>query len=469
VRLHRRIAGEAQRFRALLEDPRAVQARVLDAILDANRDCEYGRRYGFDAAGYRRRVPLVRYEDLVPSIERMAAGEGGVLTAAPVVAFEETGGTSGSRKLVPYTQAALEGFRRGLLPWLDDLLRSHPALAGGTAYWSISPAARAPRTTAGDVPIGLPDAAYFGTELAADLAAWLSVPPSVAQVQDIDEWRRLTLSHLLADKALSLISVWSPTFLLELLRDAEADFPNLRVISCWDQAAARPYADELRRAFPGVEVQGKGLLATEGLSSIPLHGLPLPVLALESGFFEFLDAGGGVRLAHEVENGAEYVLVLSNFSGMYRYVTGDRVRVHGFAGKTPMLEFLGRAGLVGDLCGEKLTEEFVLRALGGLGLRFAALAAEAAPARGYVLLVDAEEAARTEELAARLERLLSANPQYAYARRLGQLAPLHAVRCAQPSRAWLRAGLRRGQRLGDVKPPSLYLGGDWRDAFGALP
>ena len=38
----------------------------------------------------------------------MARGEAGVLTAEPVRAWEETGGSSGGAKLVPYTANAIQ-------------------------------------------------------------------------------------------------------------------------------------------------------------------------------------------------------------------------------------------------------------------------------------------------------------------------------------------------------------------------
>ena len=304
-----------------------MQARRLRAILVRNQDCEYGRSHGFaaiaDPAAFAQRVPVVRYDALRGAIDRMADGERGVLVSDPVVAFEETGGSSGGAKLVPYTEAALASFRRGLLPWLDDLYTGVRGLDDGRAYWSISPAARAPRITAGEIAVGLPsDAAYLGEDVATELLATLCVPPAAARLRDIDAWRRFTLIHLLAAADLALVSIWSPTFLQELLRlrrttpswlcrcivdgdpgvDATAAgaalprpradrargelvrvvllerepewarlWPRLAVISCWDQAAARPYAAALRRAFPGVRVQGKGLLATEGIGTIPLR------------------------------------------------------------------------------------------------------------------------------------------------------------------------------------------------------
>jgi len=434
-----------------------------------------------------------------------------VLVSDPVVAFEETGGSSGGSKLVPYTDAALDGFRRALMPWLDDLYTRFPSLDDGSAYWSISPACREPRLTGAGVPIGLPgDAAYFGADLAGALIATLCVPPGAGALRDVDAWRHFTACHLLADASLALISVWSPSFLLMLLRHAQADvdrisnciargdhglgaaagatalpspgpdpirareiraaltgavpdfarlWPKLAVVSCWDQSTSAPYADVLRQHFPSATVQGKGLLATEGVVSIPLADYPMPVLAVDSVFCEFLDGQGVARFADEVVAGEEYDLVMTNDSGFYRYAIGDRVRVPGFIGQAPMLEFLGRTGLASDLAGEKLTEHFVATALAGLGLRFAMLAPGERPRLGYTLLLDSIEvsADAVDRITRLVEMALRANPQYDYARQMDQLAPLKGQRCREPLRCWIDAGLQRGQRLGDIKPAALCI------------
>jgi len=460
--------------------------------------------YGFchirNPADFQMHVPVVTYEELTPWIERIAQGEQSILTAEPVVAFEETGGSIGGRKLIPYTIGGLAAFRCGLLPWLDDLFFHCNEIASGAFYWAISPACRTPSTTPGGVPIGLPnDAAYLGPEIGAAIIARLAVPPEAGTIADFDSWRDYTMRHLLACENLSMISVWSPTFLTELLEyakqhrdklaaaisesgnsararhvasvlsqpspDYAALWPQLRLISCWDHASARPVARRLRQQFPTVHVQGKGLLATEGLVTIPLTGYAFPVLALESAFFEFVDDNGRIWFADDMQENELYRLLMTTHSGLYRYDIGDMVAVRGFAGRTPMLEFVGRSNAASDLCGEKLTDSFVTRQLVLLDQNFAMLApAIDSRPRGYVLLLDADAVSSEESkvLALRLDALLYDNPQYAYARRLGQLTAVTPVRCRTPAANWLEHRARsKGVRLGDVKLPSLHAGSDW--------
>ncbi len=508
------VAGHAAHFQSLLAEPGRVQTAILRSILQQNQASAFGQQHQFAsllqaddaslAARYASQVSVARYEDLQADIARIAAGEQQVLTEAAVIAFEETGGSSGGHKQIPYTLPGLAAFQKGLLPWLDDLFQAFPQLAGGRLYWAISPACRWPKTTAGGIPIGLPsDAAYFGPEVGMAVANALAVSAEVGQIRDLDEWRWHTLLQLLRCDDLTLISVWSPSFLSELLRHAtllrselaqaiaaadsgtdsvEANqtraqrvaevlaqtppdyaklWPQLQVISCWDQATSAPMAAWLRSQFPGVHLQGKGLLATEGMITLPLCKHGLPVLALESGFFEFFDRKGQVWLADQVQIGQQYQVLMTTHSGLYRYAIGDWVQIGGLAQRTPMLEFIGRDQTSSDLCGEKLNDTFVAAHIAKLGKRFAMLVPEASlqpdQAARYLLWLDQAEteSAIAGALAHQLDCSLQENPQYAYARQLGQLAPVAAHCSEQPLARWLQWRLAQGQRLGDIKLPAL--------------
>jgi hypothetical protein len=471
--LGQELRGEAERFHAMLTDAVAVQASHLAGIVQRNKDTAFGRQHEFagvdGAARFAGQVPIRTYDALKPWIARAAEGEAKVLTDETILAFEETGGSTGGRKLVPCTASGLAEFQAGLRPWLDDLITANSALETGSFYWSISPACRPPRVTRGGIPIGLGgDAAYFGEALAPFILRSLAVGPEVGTCSDVDEWRDRTLAQLLRRQDLAMISVWSPTFLMQLLdavrdKDHARRWPRLSVISCWDQAASAAFAQSLREAFPGVFVQGKGLLATEGLVTIPMIGQPWPVLSPASGYFEFKDGLGAVHGIDGVQPGNDYELIVTNANGFYRYAIGDRVRVHGFVGQAPMLEFIGRGTATTDLCGEKLTESFVIEALKPLGLRFGALALDAASSR-YLLVLDADEPlpAAERELLERAEAGLSRNPQYAYARRIGQLNALQLRHLSHPVQKWTRLRQAKGQRMGDIKPPTLIDDADIR-------
>jgi hypothetical protein len=504
-------AGGWWRFRAALDDPAAAQGAILRRYLRDNAGTAFGRAHGFStirsAREYQDRVPLAGYAEMEPWISRVAAGEAAVLTRAPVKTLEVTSGSSAAAKRIPYTATMQAEIRRAVAPWVFDLYKDRSRLALGCSYWSITPLEIEEERAAGPVKTGFEDdSEYLGGFWKRLVDSTLAVPGDVRRLRDVDAFRYATLLFLLRRADLSLISVWHPSFLtllidalprfwLDLVRDVERGtsvlgsrlrplpsraaelrrlapdapaliWPRLGLISCWGDAHAALHLDEVRRAFPGVEIQPKGLLATEAFVTIPFAG-SLP-LAIRSHFFEFLPKGEErPRLAHELEPGGVYSAVVTTGGGLYRYRLEDRVEVAGFVGRTPSLRFLGKEGHVSDLRGEKLHESFVAGALArafhrfSMAPRFAMLAPEEAR---YVLYLEADSC--PPGLAAAVEEELAANPHYRSCVALGQLAPAAVFQIAGAAfPRYLRRCRERGQRMGDVKPLALSPLSGWRAAF----
>jgi hypothetical protein len=475
--------------------PGVSQRALLRRILQTNAGTDFGRAHHFEAIGsveeFRSRVPIRTYDEIRPWIDRVSQGEANVLTREPVIAFEETGGSRGGRKLIPYTSSSLLGFRAAVLPWLADLADRRPTAFAGKAYVAISPAARRPRSICG-IPVGLAsDGAYLGADLFAAFLSVLAVPPSVAGCLDVDEWRFATLAHLVASPGLTIVSVWSPTFLIGLLdavpglaeplaravrngafemppdparaREVEAAlachpidtarlWPQLDTVSAWADGPSRSYAQRLGEMFPHAVLQPKGLLATEGPVTTP-GTAPWAVPALGSAFLEFVGDTGSPLLCDELREGQSYRVILTNSGGFYRYDLGDRVRCRGHAGPMPLLEFTGR-DVTSDLVGEKLGESFISDVLSSLG-DAACLVPRAAVKPFYELLIETRRGGNPQPSAALVEKRLCANPQYAYARRMGQLGPVVLRGVDRLLDRYTSAEVRRGRRLADIKPPIL--------------
>jgi hypothetical protein len=221
----------------------------------------------------------------------------------------------------------------------------------------------------------------------------------------------------------------------------------LKLLSCWASAASRRIAAELADRLPHAHLQPKGLLSTECVVTVPDEE-DRPVLT-EHGFFEF-ERNGRLHLAGELSRGCVYSVVVTTASGLYRYRSGDLVRYDGPARSgLPVLEFVGRGELVSDLVGEKLTEPFVEGCLSDIpGFRLLVPESEG---RGYVLAVEAG----VTVFARHIDRRLSGNPQYAYARRLGQLKPLRLLKVENLFERYVKAQLQQGVRLGEIKPVAL--------------
>ena len=421
----------------------------LDRVLSHNAHTDYLNRYGSPRTpeAFRASVPVVSYEDLAPWLARIEQGDADVLFAGHPVAYERTGGSTGGAKLIPYSQPGLGDFQCALLPWLVSMVETYAIT--GKAYLSISPATR-PRQSIGNITVGLPDGAYLGEGVANVLAEVSAVPFAVSQITDVDRWRAETLRHLVATRDLQLISVWSPTFLLELLKDFKAPaalWPELKLVSCWASGASQPFADALAALLPHAHLQPKGLLSTETVVTVPDRD-DRPVLT-QFGFFEF-EREGRLYLSGELAAGHAYEVVATTASGLYRYRTGDWVRYEGRSAEgRPVLEFVGRGSLVSDLVGEKLTEPFVGRCLDDIA--GFCLLVPAVEGDGYVLAAEAGACVNLEGV----ERRLCDNPQYAHARRLGQLKALRLQTFDNLFNRYARANVQQGVRLGDVKPTAL--------------
>ncbi len=431
-----------------------------------------------------------------------------MLSIEPPIAFEKSSGSTSASKYLPYTRSLLAEFAAATGPWIHDLLARRPAVARGSAYWSISPAARKEERTPGGVRVGLADdTEYFPPFVRRLLRVLLPVPPDVARLPDIDRCRDATLRHLFADPHLALISVWNPSFLTLLLeagaarhdsiaRDLDprrADcvraafavsgrpdlrrlWPELALVSCWTDADAARALPALKRLLPpGVEIQGKGLLATEGVVSIPLLGHTGAVLAVASHVLELEPAGepGARPLApHEAEVGGRYLPILTTGGGHYRYRLGDVVEAIGRFRRTPRVRFVGRADGVSDQAGEKLSPGRVAAALAaaiaacGTVPTFALLAPTPGepPASALYVEADADERARAA-LARELEARLREGHHYDGCRALGQLGPVAAVPVRDGALRYERALVARGAKAGDVKPACLHRGLFWREVF----
>ncbi|HEX8819074.1 MAG TPA: GH3 auxin-responsive promoter family protein [Archangium sp.] len=530
-------APSALLFRRALSRPEQAQAECLSRVLNAVRDSAQATRLpGFSrvrtAREFQDAVPVSTPDSVLADIEALKSGGPRVLTREPVVRFEPSGGSSGASKYVPVTQGLLSEFHHALAPMLFDLLASRPALREGPSYWSISPIGRKQGRTPGGIPVGsVEDSAYFPRFLQPALARVFAVPGTVAHLPDVESCRYVTLWFLVACEELALVSVWNPSFLTllmdalerhgerlaedlergvcrpplpegeggvlsrmrftprperaavlrEVLRSglqARLLWPRLALLSMWTDAQAAHSVEPACRRFQGIEVQGKGLLATEGVVSLPLFDAPAPVLAVRSHFFEFLDPehpDARPWLAHELERGRTYSVLLSTSGGLLRYRLGDLVRVEGFHHATPCLRFLGRADSVCDLVGEKLAATRVSTVLDAtlptvLGRRppFAMLAPEwdahAPPAYRLFVETDLPEV-HLEEAARAIERALCEGYHYRYARELGQLGPVCALRVTEGTRRYEARCIALGQRAGDIKPTDLHRQAGWSAWF----
>ena len=524
-------------FLAALARPEWFQRRLLRRMLAGLATTRYGLErgagVGMRTAEDLHRLPIADYESLRPFVRAIQAGEPNVLTLEPVVVLQPTSGTSAAPKLIPFTRGLQQQFQAALAPWMASLFARRPRLLLGRQYWCVSPNTQPRPEGRSTVPAGFADDTdYLGVWQRRIARHVLVAPDELARVEDPEAFEFLTLLFLVREENVRLVSVWHPSFLTVLvealpghasaleacLRSGEipdglalpeslraslsrclrpapdraaviagmnlaspADirrlWPHLQVISCWKGREADTWVARLREWFPGAIIQGKGLMATEGIVTIPWGLDERLVCAVRSHFLEFLEPDSvRAKRCWEVEAGRTYSVVITTAGGLWRYRLGDLVRVVGRAGRTPCLEFVRREGGVSDMCGEKLTqadaEAALDRACAATGVRFtfAVLVPERrGTTAGYDLLVKpppGTPAACLETYANVVDTALQGNFHYLHARRLGQLRPVRVRVIRGDADRHYRAHLvKLGARHGDVKYPALRIEMGWPAAF----
>jgi len=474
-------------------DLKHVQEEKLLHILQTNRTTVFGEKHTFAGLdtidAYRAAVPLSTYEDYAEYLDGIRDGGKKQLTAEDVLLLELTSGSASASKMIPYTASLQKDFQQGLRPWLYDLYAHTKGLKSGKSYWSVTPVMTEMKWTSGGIPIGFEeDAQYFGKWEAFLMRFVFAADPAAAHTKTMEDFYFRTSLSLLACKNLTLVSVWNPTYFMLILDYMNKNAPmlldrlpkrrqseirefllnrefgniwkNLRIISCWCDANAKTYADQLRKIFPRVHMQPKGLIATEGFISFPVLGEEGAVLSAYSHYYEFISLlDDAVCSGWELQKGGQYEVVITTSGGLYRYRLNDVVEVTGHFHSIPTLRFIGKRDMVSDLFGEKLHEIFVRDTLESLHIRndFCMVAPSEG---GYILFIQTNDTVPDIDLAFR------ANFHYDYCRKLGQLRELRIFKLTgHPAQVYLEACVQQGQKLGDIKPAVLSRKSDWESIF----
>lgn len=525
--LKRMLKKSAASFMKCIAESKSFQSYYLNRVVQANQDTVYGRKYAFknirSVSDYREQVPLITYEDIAPYIEQMKKGRDAVLFQEPLTMFEKTSGSTSPSKYIPFNRSFLNEIHRGTLPWIYNIYEEYKGVMNTTAYWSISPKLGVQEYTEGGIRVGFADdSEYFSSQERFFLKQIFSVDPRISAL-DPKQFQWESALQLIRDPHLGLISIWNPTLfvlfleyietgrasLLEELKserigisknrlshvteilsgdekiDFQALWPELTLISCWTDGAAGLFLPTLKSYFPKIPIQGKGVLMTEGIMTIPMAGMAAPILSVHSHFFEFIPYEadrsapfapfGETLLPHELEKEKVYIPVITTGGGLYRYMTGDRLQVKGFQNEVPLFRFLGRTNNIVDLCGEKLNETFVEKIVDHINNRhgfspvFAMMAPSLSSKPHYIYYVEEKKEnlkLKIADLEKEIERLLCESHHYHLCRQLGQLGPVEIVPVEHGQSVYVnKINDIHHQKYGNIKNKLLDANLFWRETF----
>jgi hypothetical protein len=497
------------RYRCACKNPEKTQRLILKKILQQNAISAFGQKHQFQQIlSYEdySHLPLQTDEDLIPYIEQLKKGAAQQLTTESPILLEPTGGSSGGTKLIPYTRTLKAQFQQAIDPWIFTLFKTFPSLLFGRHYWSITPSTQYHDESV--IPIGFDsDAGYLGLLQQQIANRIFAVPAIIKECNDPATSEFITLLFLLNAADLRLISVWHPSRLSLLLKMLQERFneltftlqtgelpndihpsgllrmaipnnnrraatirrigfvphklwPKLRLISCWAGSNHTQWTDPLKTLFPSAYIQPKGLIATEGITSIPIGCSP-DQLAINSHFFEFeCEKTKTVFPLWKIETGNSYHLLLTTGGGLYRYKTHDSVRITDMKNGLPTIQFLTRNNFTSDLVGEKISLEQAEAICRNIPAQhsFAFIAPEIYNNQfRYALYIDLQEQTSLQKLQSFLETELLKNYHYAHARNLRQLAPSEVYPVENLAQKTLIHLARKGQQMGGIKLMSLCL------------
>lgn len=520
----------------------ALLAGILERNCETGfgRQYDFARMDGYEA--FARAVPVAEFEQLRPFIDAEISRGEKALTAEVPQRYVRTSGTTGVPKDIPLTQSHLEGLRR---IHQDAVAFQHhvcPEAFEGGILAMVSPAFEG--ALANGKPFGSASGIVAGNTHAAVLEKFV-VPAAVLTVAESRVKYLLALRLAVARKDVTYFGAANPTTLLTLaklyrehqaelivdvragtffLRDrvppevmkavtrrlradprradelaalqaAKADvrlgdlWPAARLVVTWTCASAGVAVDALRHELTKrTRVMELGYISSEFRGTITIgkragSGLP----TFDTHFFEFVerdlwDAGTPRFLTmDQVRKGRDYYLIVTTPSGLYRYFINDVVRVTGFLGATPLLQFVQKGKGVTNITGEKLYEAQVLQAVReamaalGRSARFVMMLADEEDAR-YRLYVEPDPGGVLDAAAlARFtdDRLAQINVEYQAKRESERLAPIEAVALApETGEAYKQHCVKQGQREGQFKMVSLAYRRKFTfdlDAHGSAP
>ena len=483
---------DRRHFLSSLKDPYIAQKKILFSLLHSNRNTIYGRKYCFnsikDVKDFQSKVPIVSYEDIRHYIDKIANGHPNILSSKSTLFFEETSGSGLHSKLIPYNRSLIREFNFALSSWVWSIYSQYPSIFKGRSYWSLSPPLKSQWKTKANIQVGIKNdfeyLSMFGRYISKKII--INVDSDLYDSNEV--FYIETLKKIYSEKHIGLISIWSPSFLLQLdniLRknwdqiiphDSQIDvkstwsdiFPSIKLVSCWTHANSMQFMDELKLILGDIQIEPKGLLSTEGVVSIPLIKDMDPVLAVTSHFFEFqCQKSQEISLSHELKKDHTYEVILSSGNGILRYRTGDVIKVTGYIGSTPTMVFIGRKSRISDIVGEKLSEIHCIELINKITSHYKNNGLFISPIKNvdnkyyYALYILRDNLNNDEMISIKklAVSLLNKNPYYKQAVSMGQLDDFRVVNLDNRTFNNIIDNyfIKSQVRLGDRKPPALFL------------
>ncbi len=415
----------------------AIQEQFLRNLLSAYQATELGRTYKIGEIKsidqFRTRVPVLPYSSYELFCDRIAKGEQNILTSDRVVYLNLTSGSTSKKKLIPVTKRFQNSLRQANLTSIGFLNEELKLQGGRFGKLLATNSVQLLGTTSGGIDYG---PASVGVLRMGKFAyeQLFAHPYETLQPKDSLARHYICLLFALGSRNLRGIGANFPMLVLricnylelyteDLIKDLETGKianwlklePEIRALLERRMVANPRRAAQLREIYksnsiltPKLAWSNLSFVATArgGTSDFYFERFPTyfgdtpgfggvyssaegtfsinhalnndgSILAIESGFFEFIPQDQWeaehpqTLLATEVKSGELYRILVTNYSGFYRYDIGDVVEVVGFYEQAPLIVFRYRRGGLLSSNTEKTTEFHVTQVMQSLQQKFA--------------------------------------------------------------------------------------------------
>lgn len=379
-----------------------------------------------DVKDYKRNVPTTSYSDYENSIERIAKGESNILTCEEVEYFGLSSGTTGKQKYIPVT-ARSRKINNSYMNFLNQglLYNSIPAAKKGGRGMFLMNMVKPSVITEGGIPAGAGTSEGIKAMKGILPYIWTS-PVEVLEISEQQVSNYLHLLFALKERNLSYIASPFPSNIVqifgvmeekwrELIKDiAEGTineqlmlapktrvilekklrpnpkraeelkkefmsgmdgicrriWSNMHYVSCVAGGSFSIYINKLRYFIGKLPVFSSVYGATEALIGMAVKPNDTTYVVVPgSVYFEFIplseqDSEKPIALdLDELKVGESYEVVITNYSGFYRYRLGDIIKVVNYYHESPVIEFLYRKGQLLNIAAEKTQEAAVQHAV----------------------------------------------------------------------------------------------------------
>lgn len=333
-----------------LKYPIDVQLELLNSLVFANENTEYGKLYDFKSIknyqSFAERIPLVTYEELEPMIEKTRLGNQKTLWYEPVKWFAKSSGTTNAKsKFIPVSTDALENchYKAGkdlLCMYLNnnensDLFSGKSLRLGGSKeiYEQNN-------TFFGDLSAILIDNMPFWAE-------YSSTPSSKTSL--MSNWEEKLIAIINETKVENVTSLAGvPSWMLVLLNKILENTQKSNLLEIWPNlevyfhggVSFLPYKDQYQKLIPNKDFKYYEIYnASEGFFAIQDQNFSDELLLmLDYGiFYEFIPmntfgtSNQKVIPLSEVDLHQNYALVITTNSGLWRYIIGDTIKFTSIA------------------------------------------------------------------------------------------------------------------------------------------